>query len=145
MAATSDQNIALLSASTDQAAALQSTLKAQGIQTGDSPELRRFRVCPGNHECRMGLAPTREIAREITAAVPAELSEKSWAISGCRNSCSQPQLADVGIVTKSLQKDKAGNRHPRFDLYRRDDEALGHCIAEGLSAEALYAAIQAQD
>jgi sulfite reductase beta subunit-like hemoprotein len=142
LATTANQNIALLASSTSEVEEQKKALLQHQIKTEDSESSKRFRVCPGNHECRMGLSPTREIAHGITAAAHPEALAKSWAISGCHNSCSQPQLADFGIVTKKLHKAEDGSRQPLFDLYQRDGHALGKCVAEGLTASALYEAIR---
>jgi sulfite reductase beta subunit-like hemoprotein len=56
-----------------------------------------------------------------------------WALSGCSNSCSQPQLADVGIVASRLTADADGQKAPRFDLYRRQNSGLGEKVHEGLT------------
>jgi sulfite reductase beta subunit-like hemoprotein len=88
----------------------------------------------------MGLAPTRDLARRLLAAQSASL-RTSFAISGCPNSCSQPQLADFGIVATRLAADETGNRTPRFDLYRRSDDTLGSRIAEQLTDDELLASI----
>jgi sulfite reductase beta subunit-like hemoprotein len=108
----------------------------------DSPEEHvTIRVCPGNHECRMGLAPTRDIARQVITGLGPQLRKLTWAVSGCPNSCSQPQLADIGIQTAKLVKGGDGSRSPLFDLYRRSDVGLGQAIAVGLDADELLAAI----
>ena len=138
LAVSANQNIALLAASASETKALKSALTQQNIKTDDPDILPSFRICPGKHECRMGLAPTRDIARSITAAVNKTTRSSIWAISGCLNSCSQPQLADFGIVTKKLKTADDGEKQPLFDLYRRDGNALGKCIGEELSASMLY-------
>jgi sulfite reductase (ferredoxin) len=138
LAVSANQNMNLLAASTSETKALKSALAQQKIKTEDPDILTRFRICPGKHECRMGLAPTRDIARGITAAVNKTTRGSSWAISGCLNSCSQPQLADFGIVTKKVNTSDDGEKQPLFDLYRRDGNALGKCIGEELSASVLY-------
>ncbi|HTG82258.1 MAG TPA: nitrite/sulfite reductase [Geobacteraceae bacterium] len=111
---------------------------------GDAREERvTFRVCPGNHECKMGLAPTRDVARRVLEAMGPAGERKSWAIAGCHNSCSQPQLAEVGIVVSKLVKDENGERHPRFDLYRRScADGLGIPARQELSLAELLAAAQ---
>jgi len=138
LATTADQNIALLAESADERAALEKACEQNNLNPGSSGTAAKFRVCPGNHECRMGLSATREIARQIIPLIKATAKDASWAISGCSNSCSQPQLADYGIVTSKLVTDQAGCKSPLYDLYRRDDEKLGRPIAEGLSAFNLY-------
>lgn len=141
LAVTADQNIAILVTSEQQSQTVYVDLEQHALKRDDPNLLSRLRVCPGNHECRMGLAPTREIARLISSIAPSSARERSWAISGCRNSCSQPQLASIGIVTtKSVVKEE-GNE-PHFDLYRRDGEGLGQRVAEDLDSVALCEAIR---
>ncbi|MFA7402398.1 MAG: nitrite/sulfite reductase [Pelobacteraceae bacterium] len=94
------------------------------------------RVCPGNHECRMGLAATRDVAADILAAAGNRASELTLALCGCPNSCTQPQLADVGIVAARLvAADDGGGRVPRFDIYRRNGAGLGQKVLELLTQE----------
>lgn len=138
LATTADQNIALLATSTAEEASIYAALEQEGLSASHSGMIANFRVCPGNHECRMGLSATRDVAKQIITVAEESTSSKSWAISGCRNSCSQPQLADYGIVTSKLASGDNGERIPLFDLYQRVDNELGKCIAENLSAAALY-------
>jgi len=142
LATTANQNIALLTESAKEEKSFKKALEQGNIKTELLGSISVFRVCPGSHECRMGLSATREVAQQITTVVNEAAKDKSWAISGCRNSCSQPQLADYGVVTSNLDTTEADFSFPRFDLYRRDDEKFGRCIAEGLSATALYELIQ---
>ncbi|MHB8709563.1 MAG: nitrite/sulfite reductase [Desulfuromonadales bacterium] len=142
LALTADQNLALFLPDPP-------NLIAAGVQLAEggllpaSPETQvTFRVCPGNHECRMGLAPTRNLARQVIAALGPDAKQMSWAISGCPNSCSQPQLADIGIMTSKLVKADDGTRSPRFDLYRRTGDNLGTAVAAGLAQEDLLAEVR---
>jgi sulfite reductase (ferredoxin) len=96
-----------------------------------------MRICPGSHECRMGLAATRDVAAEILAAIGSRAGGLEWAVSGCPNSCTQPQLADVGIVATRLVAADDGNRTPSFDIYRRDGLGLGRKVLESLTLEEL--------
>ena len=88
----------------------------------------------------MGLAATREIAQELLYHLGASGRRLTWALSGCPNSCSQSQLADVGIVAARLTADQDGIKTPRFDIYRRSGEGLGARISEGLTRDELYQA-----
>lgn len=142
LATTANQNIALLAESGDEEDILRKAFDQNNIKLNPEGITSKFRVCPGNHECRMGLSATREVSKQIATMISENAKDKVWAISGCRNSCSQPQLADYGIVTSKLDTDEAGNKLPRFDLYRRDDSKFGNCIAEGLSATTLYELIR---
>jgi len=100
------------------------------------------RVCPGSHECRMGLVATREVAAEILPHISTRPQAKTWAISGCHNSCSQPQLADVGIVTARLAADADGEKSPRFDVYRRSGSGFGEKQHGGLTRQELIDLVQ---
>jgi sulfite reductase (ferredoxin) len=99
------------------------------------------RICPGNHECALGLAPTRDLAKRLLEQFAASLSGRSLAISGCPNSCAQPQLADLGIQSVKLVKAADGSRSPRFDLYLRNSAGLGQPIANGLDEPQLFQTI----
>lgn len=143
LAVTADQNIALLVHSKEQRDALHKALELFNEALEGQLVLPHFRICPGNHECRMGLAATREVALQINALVGAAGVHLNWAIAGCCNSCSQPQLADIGIVTKKLVTAAEGSKQPLFDLLRRDDQAaFGSCIGENLQLEDLYSMIR---
>ena len=134
---TADQNIAFVPADDSSRARLQSALRAAGLIAGDCMPAPVFRICPGSHICRIGLAPTRDVARRICAAIGPGGRNLSWAISGCANSCSQPQLADVGILTARFTSSAEGGKEPLFTLLRRTGPGLGTTVAEGLSLEEL--------
>lgn len=134
---TADQDLALFLPDHAALERARNELAGQGLFPGTTETAVTFRICPGNHECRMGLAPTRDVARRIIAALGPRAQALTWAISGCPNSCSQPQLADVGIVTGKLVKADDGSRTPLFDLYRRTGDGLGTAVATGLDGEAL--------
>jgi sulfite reductase (ferredoxin) len=106
---------------------------------GESPQERvPFRVCPGNHECRMGLVATRDLAQELIAGICGNGEKHGWAIAGCPNSCSQPQLADVGIVAVKMSRGAGDDHLPMFDLYRRQDgEAFGKVVRQGIGLDEL--------
>src|SRR6185369_10657451 len=138
---TANQDIALLlPPGSDAAAELAALQQATGlVSAGPTSALR---VCPGNHECLMGLAATRDVARELLAHIGEQGQKLSWAISGCPNSCTQPQLADMGIVTSALVKGETGERSPRFDLYRLGDEKLGTAVERSLTLDELYGTVR---
>ena len=133
MVVTSDQNIAMFTASLDQASQASAGLGEAGFTGATLEEQVSFRICPGNHECRMGLAPTRDLARKLINAMGPAARHLSWAISGCHNSCSQPQLADVGIFPARLVKDDKGHPTPLFTMLRRTNpDGLGQVTAEAV-------------
>lgn len=134
LVATADQDIAFHGVEAldhDQAAG---ALK----QAGFSCEERTLRVCPGNHQCLAGLSPARDIAAGLLDGMGTVGRGMSWALSGCPNSCTQPQLADVGIVTSGLVKSEDGERSPRFDLYRSGSAEFGTLAESGLTLDQLY-------
>lgn len=139
---TADQNIALPVPPGSDAASVRDAIAAAGFPGNDDARVT-FRICPGSHECRMGLSPTRDAARAVIGVLPPTGDGPSLAISGCPNSCSQPQLADIGIVTTSLSREEDGSRFPRFTLlHRTDSGAFGRPVADNLSLEALLDAVR---
>jgi len=137
---TADQDLALIPATPAAAPALGAALAAAGFRVKElaSPALR---ICPGSHECRMGLAPTRDLGRRLLERFDPQSHGASFALSGCPNSCSQPQLADFGIIPVKLEKQADGSRLPRYDLYRRQGDDLGTPVATSLDESQLFDAI----
>jgi ferredoxin-nitrite reductase len=131
--ATADQDIALHIAEAFDPEDAASTLQVAGFEL----EGTTFRICPGSHLCRVGLSPTLDAARAIIDSMGPSARALTWALSGCPNSCTQPQLADVGIVSSSLAKGEDGGRTPRFDLYRLGGEGLGTAVECSLTLEEL--------
>jgi len=139
----SEQNIAFhLHGGTDPALVRQELVYA-GFAGTSRRERVAFRVCPGSHECRAGLTPTRDLAGEIVAQLGPKGMKLGWAISGCPNCCAQPQLADVGIAVSRLVNE-AGERTPRFDLYRGESNGTFAAVAgRGLTREELLREVAA--
>jgi len=102
-------------------------------------ERAKIRVCPGSHECLVGLAPTRDIAASLVESMSPAGLKLQWAISGCHNSCAQPQLADAGVIVSRLQSGESGEKEPLFDLYRRSGPEFGEKVAERLTLAELLA------
>jgi sulfite reductase beta subunit-like hemoprotein len=126
---TGNQSLALPPTDT---AAQQALVQAAGANSA-GPEA--FRICPGSHDCRMGLAPTRDLSRQLLTKIGPAAKGMTLAFSGCPNSCSQPQLADFGIsATKRL---KEGTTPWRFTLYRRSGVDLGEAVGQDLTWEEL--------
>jgi len=139
---TADQDVVfLLAEDTDDTTAGRELAEA-GFNRGLRSEQTRFRVCPGNHECLAGLAATRDVARAVMEALGPEGAKLTWAVSGCPNSCTQPQLADVGIAVSRLAVSADGGKEPRFDLYRRSGGGLGQRVGEGLTHTELIARLE---
>ena len=136
---TGEQNVALhLAAGVEPAEAL-NALREAGFAGGEVRERVNFKVCPGNHECIAGLAPTREVADLVIRQLGPAAQGLSWAISGCPNCCAQPQLTQAGIVASRLVKE-AGGQTPRFDLYRAGSGPFAEPVQQGLTLGELLAA-----
>ncbi len=136
--ATADQDIAFHITEAFDPEDTSGTLQAAGFEL----EGTTFRICPGSHLCRVGLSPTLDVARAISDSMGPSARALAWALSGCPNSCTQPQLADVGIVSSSLAKDDDGGRTPRFDLYRLSGVALGTSIECSLTLDELCSRVR---
>lgn len=134
LVATADQDIAFHVDQTLDLARAAGALEQAGFSGGGVC----LRVCPGNHQCLAGLSPTRDIAANVLDGMRPVARGLSWALSGCPNSCTQPQLADVGIVTSGLVKSEDGERSPRYDLYRSGDAAFGTLAEGNLTLDQLY-------
>lgn len=135
--ATADQDIAFHLADGELVAA---SAALAALELAPAPV--NFRVCPGTATCMAGLSATREIADSVADTLAEPARRLDWAISGCPNSCTQPQLADVGIITSGLVKDADGERTPRFDLYRSGEGVFGTLVAEKLTLDQLCRTVQ---
>ncbi len=136
---TADQNVAF-HVTGDVAVARQELIRL-GFGGTNKDEQISFRICPGSHECRMGLAPTRDVARQVIDALGPVASAARWAVSGCLNSCAQPQIADYGIIAAALVKGDDGSRTPRYQLHRNGGEGLGELVKGNLNLEELLDAV----
>lgn len=138
---TANQDIALqLSSGLDAAVELQKLQRSTGLIPVGVPTT--LRVCPGNHECKMGLTATRDVARVLLEHMGERGQKLTWALSGCSNSCTQPQLADIGIVSATLVKGEDGERTPRFHLYRQGNEGLGTAVEHSLTLDELSSKVR---
>jgi len=142
MMLTVDQNIALHLVDEANETEAREALAAAGFPGTSREERVTFRICPGSHECRMGLGPTRDIARAILERLEPGVEHLAWAISGCHNSCSQPQLAGMGVVISRLAHGEDGERLPRFDILRsRSGEPFAVVAEENLTLDELLQAV----
>jgi sulfite reductase beta subunit-like hemoprotein len=140
LAVSREQNLLISLSSGDEEAPLRASLLASGLLQQE-PVLS-CRVCPGSHECVMGLVPTRDLAGQLAEVLGDQGKALKWAISGCPNGCSQPQLADYGIL--GTRKEIAG-KEARYDLLRRDGAGFGQPVQSGLTRAELLAALRAID
>ncbi len=82
--------------------ALKSELGEVGvIPAGCGPRVRNVMACPGSATCSRGVVDCQTLATELDAGFfGRELPIKKFkiAISGCPNSCTTPQVNDVGLM-----------------------------------------------
>jgi sulfite reductase (ferredoxin) len=142
MMVTGNQNISMhVTAGSDPAEALEA-LREAGFAADHPRDRVVFRICPGNHECMLGLSATRDVAASVLQQMGPAAQQMRWAISGCPNSCAQPQLADVGIISSRTANEPAG-RTPRFDLYRRRNAPFTELERQGLPLHELLEEVRA--
>ncbi|GLO71276.1 precorrin-3B synthase [Phaeobacter inhibens] len=96
------------------------------ILDATDPRLR-VSACTGAPGCPQARAVTRDLARDLAAAVPAG---QHLHISGCAKSCAHPRPADLVLTATNTD---------RFDLIR-NGTAADHPLNTSLSADALRAA-----
>ncbi len=142
MALTAEQNVALLLSDPADRQRVERALADAGLAANRPEQQMVFRICPGGHECRMGLAPVRDVGRRLTEVMGPQAMHYSWAISGCGNSCTQPQLADFGITSAKKVTGEDGRRRPLFTLYRREGEGLGTPQRENLTLDELLTVVR---
>lgn len=135
--ATANQNIALHLSHRESREELIKNLQEAGFELSDLI----MRICPGSYLCRMGLSPTREVAGDLLDSMGAKAKKLTWALSGCPNSCTQPQLADIGIITSTAVKDDNNERIPRYDICRLGPQGLGTVTEQSLTLEELRSRI----
>jgi sulfite reductase (ferredoxin) len=96
-------------------------LQAIGLGAADAATLIDVTACPGTDTCKLGIASSRGLARELRY----RLSEKSLEldeavknlrikISGCFNSCGQHHIADIGFY--GINRNVNGFQVPHFQL-----------------------------
>ena len=115
---------------------LRTALHGAGLLSGEAA--LQCRVCPGSHDCPKGLVATRDLLGQLDKVLGAQGRARSWAISGCLNGCSQPQLADYGIVGTRKSTE---NQESRYDLLHRDGEGFGQPLRTGLGRDELLAVL----
>lgn len=101
---TVEQNIVFRWVSEADLPGLYSALKAIGLGDPNAGTIVDVTACPGTDTCKLGIASSRGLARELRT----RLSEKSLQldaavkglrikVSGCFNACGQHQVADLGF------------------------------------------------
>ncbi|MFP6600236.1 MAG: nitrite/sulfite reductase [Deltaproteobacteria bacterium] len=78
-------------------------------------------ACPGTDTCKLGIASSRGLARQLSARLAAEADHTDEAvrglrikISGCFNSCGQHHIADLGFY--GVSRKVGGTTVPHFQV-----------------------------
>lgn len=136
---TVEQNIALRWVSEADLPELYSALKAVGLGAPNAGTIVDVTACPGTDTCKLGIASSRGLARELRN----RLSEKSFEldaavkdlrikVSGCFNSCGQHHIADIGFY--GISRNVNGYTVPHFQVIlggKLKDNAGAYGLAVG--------------
>jgi sulfite reductase (ferredoxin) len=96
-------------------------IKAIGLGAADAATIVDVTACPGTDTCKLGIASSRGLARELRY----RLGEKSLQldqavkslrikVSGCFNSCGQHHVADIGFY--GINRNVNGYQVPHFQV-----------------------------
>ena len=75
-------------------------------------------ACPGSWTCRLGITDSRGMATKIAR----QMKELKVNVSGCHNSCAQPQISDIGLHGEGRRK--FGKLLPYYRLYLGGDGSM---------------------
>jgi sulfite reductase (ferredoxin) len=96
-------------------------IQSIGLGAADAATIVDVTACPGTDTCKLGIASSRGLARELHQ----QLGEKSLAldeavknlrikVSGCFNSCGQHHIADIGFY--GINRNVNGYQVPHFQV-----------------------------
>ncbi|MCA8917129.1 MAG: phosphoadenylyl-sulfate reductase [Planctomycetes bacterium] len=96
------QNLSVPDVAAEKVPALVAKLEALGYPPSGWFGARDIVACPGATSCRKGFVETHDFAQTLSDALerveaPAFARRLRISVSGCPNSCSQPQLYDIGF------------------------------------------------
>jgi sulfite reductase (ferredoxin) len=108
MRTTVEQNIVLRWVHEKDLVALYQGLKAIGLGEHGAGTILDMTACPGTDTCKLGIASSRGLARELRRRMSETYFNLDGAVkglrikmSGCFNSCGQHHLADIGFYGNS--------------------------------------------
>jgi len=118
---TVEQNILFRWVSEADLPAFYQAIKAIGLGAADAATIVDVTSCPGTDTCKLGIASSRGLARELRY----RLGEKSLQldqavknlrikVSGCFNSCGQHHIADIGFY--GINRNVKGFQVPYFQV-----------------------------
>jgi len=96
-------------------------IKAIGLGAADAASIVDVTACPGTDTCKLGIASSRGLARELRYRLGEKSLELDQAVknlrikvSGCFNSCGQHHVADIGFY--GINRNVKGFQVPHFQL-----------------------------
>ena len=118
---TVEQNVVFRWVAESDLPALYQDLRAIGLGDVGAGTIVDITACPGTDTCKLGIASSRGLARELIVRLKAKnatldraIQDLRIKISGCFNSCGQHHVADIGFFGNSR---KSGNRKvPHFQV-----------------------------
>lgn len=97
------------------------SIKAIGLGAADAATIVDVTSCPGTDTCKLGIASSRGLARELRYRLGEKSLELDEAvknlrikISGCFNSCGQHHIADIGFY--GINRNVKGFQVPHFQV-----------------------------
>lgn len=102
IALTSTQNFLVYDVKDEVVLSLVKEFEALGYSHNPTAFRARLQSCTGKEFCKFGVTETKEYAKEVVLELEARLKDfkedVSISFSGCTHCCSQPQIADIGLV-----------------------------------------------
>jgi sulfite reductase (ferredoxin) len=96
-------------------------IQAIGLGAADAATIVDVTACPGTDTCKLGIASSRGLARELCTRLGEKSLELDQAvknlrikISGCFNSCGQHHIADIGFY--GINRNVKGFQVPHFQV-----------------------------
>jgi sulfite reductase (ferredoxin) len=96
-------------------------IKAIGLGAADAATIVDVTSCPGTDTCKLGIASSRGVARELRYRLGEKSLELDEAVknlrikvSGCFNSCGQHHVADIGFY--GINRNVKGFQVPHFQV-----------------------------
>ena len=96
-------------------------IKAIGLGAADAATIVDVTSCPGTDTCKLGIASSRGLARELRYRLGEKSLELAEAVknlrikvSGCFNSCGQHHIADIGFY--GINRNVNGFHVPHFQV-----------------------------
>ena len=96
-------------------------IKAIGLGAAEAATIVDVTACPGTDTCKLGIASSRGLARELRYRLGEKSLEMDEAVknlrikvSGCFNSCGQHHIADIGFY--GINRNVKGFQVPHFQV-----------------------------